>query len=261
MKVGVVGVGVVGAATAELLRRLKHEVHTFDTNGTGTHGTLEGLAAAVEVAVVCVPTPAGLMGRLDTSLVRYACTVLRAVPVTVLRSTVPVGTCRELHGNVVYWPEFCNARSALADMETTRDVYLGGPDALTALVQNKLLAPGIDLWRTYHLYRWEELEAFKLVANAAMAVKVAFANEAKAVVEKYGAAWPIVAKLLARDDRLGHTGWQVPGPDGLPGFGGACLPKDLAGFCAQGEDAGRPAWVADAARRMNKKVRPPEAKK
>ena len=259
MRVGVVGLGVVGAATAEYLRGLGRDVVTYDVNGSGSHSTPESLAGEVAAAVVCVPTPAGLMGRLDTSVVRHVCGVLREVPLVVVRSTVPVGTCRTLHGNVVYWPEFCNARSALADMRAAAHAFLGGPADLTARAAALLAGPH-NQGRTVRHAAWEDAEALKLVTNAAMAVRVAFANEAKAVAEKYGADWAAVSRLLALDQRLGDVGWQVPGPDGLPGFGGACLPKDLAGFVAQAEDARLPARVADAARQANKKFRP-EAKK
>lgn len=258
MRVGVVGLGVVGAATGQLLSRV-HQVVTFDTNGKGTCDSIEALAAAADVVFVCVPTPAGLMGRLDTSVVRHVCLSLERVPVTVVRSTVPVGVCSQLPGTVVYWPEFCNARSAYDDMVAAAYQFLAGPPAATAAVR-AVLEKTQCCWRVVETPRWEDAEALKLVTNAAMAVKVAFANEAKAVVEKHGADWDAVSQMLAQDERLGHVGWLVPGPDGLPGFGGACLPKDLAGFIAQAEDLRLPARVADAARQANKKHRP-EGKK
>jgi UDP-glucose 6-dehydrogenase len=258
MRVGVVGLGVVGGSTFQVLRRRLEGTVSYDTNGSGSCSSLAELADAVDIAVVCVPTPPGLVNRLDTSIVAAVCKAVQNVQVTVVRSTVPIGTCRTLPGNVVYWPEFCNARSALQDILLARHAFLGGPRELTD--QIAYLGTQADLWKQPHLGRWEDVEALKLVTNAAMAVKVAFANEAKAVVEKHGGTWAQVAKLLAFDHRLGAIGWQVPGPDGLPGFGGACLPKDLAGFCAQADDVHVPTEVATAARRVNKKVRPKEPK-
>lgn len=34
--------------------------------------------------------------------------------------------------------------------------------------------------------------------------------------------------VLKIDQRLGHTHFDVPGPDGAFGFGGKCFPKDTA---------------------------------
>jgi len=36
-----------------------------------------------------------------------------------------------------------------------------------------------------------------------------------------------VTKIALTDKRIGESHFQVPGPDGLKGFGGSCFPKDL----------------------------------
>jgi UDPglucose 6-dehydrogenase len=263
VRLGVVGLGVVGSATAELLKAIGHEVVSYDLNGSGTCPSAEELAGTVAAAFVCVPTPSGLMGRLDYSNVRHACLQLRGVPLTVVRSTVPVGTCRKLHGNVVYWPEFGNARSMYDDMVVAPNVFLGGPGELTTKVHDFLTSdtPVGDLWRTIYHRPWEDVELLKLATNAAMATKIAFANEAAFLAAKLGADWGKVAEMLALDPRLGSVGWLVPGPDGKRGFGGACLPKDLAGYCAQGADVLVKTTLADAALAVNKRVRDPQPPK
>ncbi len=259
MDVGIVGLGVVGSATAKLMGHA-HTVHTFDTNGTGTCRSLRELGEKCRVAFVCVPTPTGLMNRLDTNAVRQVCRDLEGACVVAVRSTVPVGTCRTLPGRIVYNPEFCNARTAYEDMVAAERMAFGGENRDAARVHEayEMAVCTLKLGRgvvPYHT-TWEDAEAFKLVANAAMAAKIAFANEAKAVVEKHGADWDRVAYLLAGDARLGWNGWQVPGPDGKYGFGGACLPKDLLGFLAQAADARVESPVAEAARVANRKLRP-----
>jgi UDP-glucose 6-dehydrogenase len=102
---------------------------------------------------------------------------------------------------------------------------------------------------------WENAEALKLVTNSAMAVKITFANEAAILCNKLGADWDEVSRLLALDPRLGSVGFQVPGPDGKLGFGGACLPKDLSGLIAQANTAGTPIGLAEAAQRQNVHIR------
>lgn len=262
--IGVVGLGVVGAATAKLFASDPgHErpVQTYDVNGSGNCGSLKELADKVAVTFVCVPTPQGLMNRLDTSILSDVCQELQehadGSHVTVVRSTVPIGTCKNLRGCVVYNPEFCNARTALADMLCAKRVVLGGPEGGVKKVR------GYYDWAcNYHAARWatvettwENAEALKLVTNSAMAAKIAFANEAAILCHKLGADWNEVSRLLALDERLGSVGFQVPGPDGKMGFGGACLPKDLSGFIAQQTLAGTPSAVSEAARRTNTHIR------
>lgn len=254
MDVGVVGLGVVGSATAKLFTPY-HTVLTYDVNGSGTVNTLRELGKRVEVAFVCVPTPTGLMNRLDVSAVRQVCADLENACVVAVRSTVPVGTCRKLPGCVVYNPEFCNARTAVEDMILADRVVVGGENAEAVAAVARAYGAPSDTTKLC-VASWEDAEALKLVTNAAMTAKIAFANEAKAVVEKHGADWGKVSYLLAADDRLGWCGWQVPGPDGKPGFGGACLPKDLLGFLAQAADARLEAPVAEAIRAANRKLRP-----
>ena len=38
--------------------------------------------------------------------------------------------------------------------------------------------------------------------------------------------WEQFTDMLSRDERIGKTHMQVPGPDGEKGFGGHCFPKD-----------------------------------
>ena len=45
-----------------------------------------------------------------------------------------------------------------------------------------------------------------------------------------------VIEYASLDKRLGNSHWSVPGPDGDLGFGGHCLPKDLAAIIKLTED-------------------------
>ncbi len=253
MDVGVVGMGVVGTATAQLFSH-KNTVLTYDTNGTGTCQSLRELGKKVEVAFVCVPTPRGVLNRLDTSAVRQVCRDLEGACVVCVRSTVPVGTCKTLPGQIVYWPEFCNAKTAYVDMATADWLYLGGDLGHVAVVCRAINSA--PLCGSVVPTTWENAEAVKLATNAAMAAKIAVANELKAAVTALGADWDAVSRFLAYDERLGDVGWKVPGPDGKPGFGGACLPKDLAGFVAMAADAKVTTEVLATARAANNRIRP-----
>ena len=72
-----------------------------------------------------------------------------------------------------------------------------------------------------------ESELTKLVVNGFFATKVTFFNAARAVCEATGCDWEHVLEGVMSDGRIAHAHTRVPGPDGRPGYGGACLPKDL----------------------------------
>ena len=68
----------------------------------------------------------------------------------------------------------------------------------------------------------------KLITNGFFAVKVAFFNEVHNLCEASGMDWEDVRQMLLADGRIHPSHTKVPGPDGLTGFGGSCLPKDAA---------------------------------
>lgn len=257
--------GVVGSATAKLFSTDNCPVLTYDIRGTGNCSSVREVAERASIVFVCVPTPQGLMNRLNTSIVADVCKQLHEAAdgplVTVVRSTVPIGTCKTLPGTVVYNPEFCNARTAYEDMVCAERVVLGGPLDAANRVRGAYENAAYDHGRTmghgwaYVLTSWEDAEALKLVTNAAMAVKITFANEAAVLCNRLGADWAHVSRMLSYDKRLGNVGWDVPGPDGMIGFGGACLPKDLAGYVALANTNATPIGLAEAAQRQNNAIR------
>ena len=68
----------------------------------------------------------------------------------------------------------------------------------------------------------------KYVTNCFLATKISFANEIYQICDKLRIDYDKVVEYATLDDRLGKTHWQVPGPDGRFGFGGACFPKDTS---------------------------------
>ena len=79
----------------------------------------------------------------------------------------------------------------------------------------------------------DESEAVKLFQNSFFAVKVAFWNECNQLASKLGLDWQVVMNAILADGRISPSHTNVPGPDGKYGFGGECLPKDLASLASQ----------------------------
>ncbi len=214
------------------------------------------------IIFVCVPTPMKPGGACDTSIVRDVVKQLadanqyrrdgaegvgvpfagHVMPTIVIKSTVPPGTTARLQEefrwlNLVFSPEFLTEADSLRDFAEMDRVILGGKDVekVVALFEEfgreRANRTSDGTWfvepPTIHLCSSTEAEVVKYLTNCFLAVKVSVANEFAGFCEKIGADWDKVVEMAVRDERLGETHWQVPGPDGHKGFGGTCFPKDL----------------------------------
>ena len=75
----------------------------------------------------------------------------------------------------------------------------------------------------------EQAAFAKYVENNFLATKVTFFNEMYQIFNACGFDdFDVMVDAICNDERIGHSHTQVPGPDGKFGFGGHCLPKDMA---------------------------------
>ena len=255
MRIGVVGGGTVGRATARAFIEHVDEVCVYDVvKERRTHGFDEVLMCGL--IFLCLPTPQK-DGQLacDTSTVDKFFHQLEVSWGSwnwkqknwVLRSTVPIGTTRKLCEkynlpNLVHSPEFLTARCAIQDAQMPARNIIGWSWTAGETASDKCL------WTLKHLYESrfpgipiyemssDESEAVKLFQNSFFAVKVAFWNECRALSDKLGMDWERVLEAVLADGRIGHSHTKVPGPDGKRGYGGLCLPKDLANFISCFDD-------------------------
>lgn len=246
-KIGICGMGTVGTALYNTF--VYHaDVVRFDINGIGK---VEDLADC-DMTYICVPTPKDDLTALMWAFDNVKC------PLLVIKSTVVPGTCRVgMLGDsrkIVVNPEFFNDRSADEEFANSSRIILGGHPRDTAKVRKfyELIFPQA----TYFEVSLEEAELLKCITNAAMAVKISMANEFKKIADFMGADWNKIQKMLESDERLGNVGWQVPGPDGQPGFGGRCLPNDLERLIQFSNAWGEDPLMLKAARAVNHIIRP-----
>lgn len=246
MKIGIIGGGVVGHATARAF--MEHaEVRVFDLIvERRTHEV--GDVIACDLIFICLPTPQKSNSiECDTSAIDGFFKWLMTKDSVygsrnfVLRSTVPIGATRRLRDqfmlpNIVHSPEFLTARCAVIDAQIPARNIVGYPAqsgrglaCITPLTQFLIKTyesrfPGVPVLRMSS----DESEAVKLGLNSFFAIKLAYFNELRAVCDKIGLNWDSVRAGILSDGRVAHSHTQVPGPDGKRGFGGTCLPKDLA---------------------------------
>lgn len=240
--VGIVGGGVVGSALYEAYNLPEQNVSTLlhDVVPERSKNTLLEVLGA-DVVLLCLPTPANPDGiGLDVSSLDEFCKAHAYYKkVFIIKSTVPVGTTRRLatqYGltNLYHFPEFLSEKTAVEDARSPRAFLIGSP----YLNQNisfdlvDLMVRLMDEAGTNEvIYDSSEVtEMAKLAMNAFYGAKVAYFNEVFLLCEKLGLKYDDVRECLVAAGRVGYHHTGVPGPDGMFGFGGKCLPKDMSQF-------------------------------
>jgi GDP-mannose 6-dehydrogenase len=197
-------------------------------------------------SLTAVDTVAGAIGR--------ALTAKSAPHLLVMRSTVPPGTAEERvipalekasgrHGGdgFTYYanPEFLREGSAVHDFRSPPFTLLGAATGDDASLLRELYAP---LTAPLHVVPYRVAESVKYLSNVYHAVKLAFANEAGAVLAAYGVDARAAFRLFCEDHALNISPAYL-----RPGFafGGSCLPKDVRSFLSLAERKSVPAPLLD----------------
>jgi len=223
------------------------------------------LAAAVsgaEAVFIAVGTPSRRGdGHADLSYVHAAAEAigraLAGYTVVVTKSTVPVGTGREVarilrrvrpqgQFDVVSNPEFLREGSAIEDFMRPDRVVIGADSEPARSVMRALYRPLYLLETPIVFTDIETAELIKYAANAFLATKITFINEIADLCERVGADVQDVARGIGLDGRIGskflHAG---------PGFGGSCFPKDCHALVRTAHEAEAPLAIVETVLRVN----------
>jgi UDPglucose 6-dehydrogenase len=203
-----------------------------------------------EYVFLCVNTPATITGAADLRYVRKAVAQIADVvsrsksrPVIVNRSTSPIGTEEtidailarsfasvETRPVIAANPEFTREGSGVHDFFNPERIVVGA-DRSEDAERVAALYRGIEAPRVLTDIRTAEM--IKYVSNAFLATKVSFINEIARLCERLGVDVDVVAHAAALDPRIGGQ-YFSPGV----GYGGSCLPKDVAALHHTGESVG-----------------------
>jgi len=223
------------------------------------------LGAAVEgadVVFLAVGTPMRRGdGHADLSYVYSAVEELaphlKKFTVITTKSTVPVGTSREIELRlkalvpkadfaVCSNPEFLREGSAIQDFTHPDRILVGLDDPRAKTVMEKLYKP-LSLRNAPLLFvTRESAELAKYAANAFLALKISFINEIADLCEAAGADVQEVATAIGKDRRIGDK-FLHPGP----GYGGSCFPKDVSALIRSGREMKAPVSIIEQVERVN----------
>jgi len=249
--VAIVGFGAVGQG----LQQLFPDAVVYDPpKGIGDREEVN----ACTFAMVSVPTPSRPDGSADVSIVEEAVGWITS-DVIVLRSTVPVGTTdrlrRESGKAIVFQPEYGPASTPehpFNDPRKIRWVILGGERRDTISVA--------DLYKTtfnsdIQIYQTDArtAELSKYMENCFLALKVTFCNEFYDLAELFGVDYNELRELWLLDPRVGRSHTFVF-PENR-GFGGECLPKDLAAIVEAAHREGHEPTLLEEVLSTNRRMR------
>lgn len=234
---GIVGNGTVGRALARSYMEWG-EVRVHDSSPEkSTHSLHQVLDS--HFVFICLPTNSDGQGSLEVHLLDRLFSSMRGAKSNlILKSTVPVGYTNKIAlsyslPNLVHSPEFLTARCSLVDAQLPSRNIIGipiGDDNLSEKCQCALdlealylrRFPGCPLFKMSS----DESEIVKLACNSFFAVKIAFFNEIRTLVDLRDMEWQNVMAGIMSDGRISHSHTRVPGQDSRFGWGGSCLSKD-----------------------------------
>ncbi|WP_422036376.1 UDP-glucose dehydrogenase family protein [Reyranella sp.] len=222
-------------------------------------GDAVGDADAVFIAVG-TPTRRG-DGHADLSYVYAAAAeiaqAIRGYTVVVNKSTVPVGTGREVariiresnpaaEFDVASNPEFLREGAAIEDFMKPDRVVIGVESQRAQDVMSMVYRP-LNLIQTPMVFtNIETAEVTKYAGNAFLAAKITFINEIADLCEKVGADVHDVARGIGLDGRIGRK-FLHPGP----GFGGSCFPKDTLALAYTAREVDAPQTLVEQVIQVN----------
>jgi UDPglucose 6-dehydrogenase len=263
---GVIGNGVVGKAHVKVWAEHVADVKIHDADPILNVHSLDETAAC-DYVFIAVPTNRRADSfECDTSILEGVLEKLADLPkcgVVIIKSTVPLGFTAEMAKRhpkltLLHHPEFLTERTSLIDSFTPTRNLVGctvARDSLHAACIFRGLCrrrfPGVPVY----LMSSTETEYVKLAMNVFWATKVSIFNELKTVADAAQLDWEHCREAMMADGRITQSHTQVPGPDGKNGFGGKCLPKDLANMMTGAQRLGLETPVMQAVWTRNLKDR------
>ena len=182
---------------------------------------------------------------------------LTGYTVIVDKSTVPVGTARQVHRiiaeenpqadfDVASNPEFLREGAAIGDFKRPDRVVLGVESERAEALLRELYRPINLIEAPILVTNLESAELIKYASNAFLATKISFINEISQLCEIVGGDVHDVAKGMGLDGRIGrkflHAG---------PGYGGSCFPKDTLALIRIAEEHGVQSRIVEAVVEVN----------
>ena len=293
MKITMIGTGYVGLVTGTCFAEFGHHVTCVDNDSDKIEKLKAGIipiyepgletlvtknvendhlrfttdlaqsVSSAEAVFLAVGTPSSRRGDGYADLTyiyeatREVATYLQGYTVIVDKSTVPVGTAKQVARiirevnpdadfDVASNPEFLREGAAISDFMRPDRVVIGvesdRAEAMLRAIYQPLYLQETPIVKT----DIETAELTKYAANAFLATKISFINEISLLCDEIGADVVALAKGIGMDGRIGPK-FLHPGP----GYGGSCFPKDTLALMRIAQENGQSLRIVEAAVEAN----------
>lgn len=213
-----------------------------------------------EVVFICVGTPGRADGEANMIAVEAVALSIAAHATkeltVVAKSTVPVQSAERIRSvlqrasshrfHVVSNPEFMRQGRAVEEALHPDRILVGAENEQGHRVMRELYRPLLAEGVSYFATDLRTAELAKHACNAFLALKISYANALARLCEITGADVVSIADIMGSDPRIGRDFLNA----GL-GYGGYCLPKDVAAFQAQAARLGYEFRLLDETQRIN----------
>jgi len=242
VKIGIIGVGVVGKAIKNGFEST-HEIFLHDPK-LGTN--IENVTDNTNFSYIAVPTPSNpKTGECDISIVE---SVLDKIPdghKVIIKSTVIPGSTKYLQNKypklvIGCSPEFLRSSTSENDFKNQDILVVGSEDSkLAEEVFQQHMEAGVMRKENFFHVTPTQAELVKYAKNSFYAMKVIFANQFHDFAKHVGEEWADVKEIITteQEQMIGPSHLNSP-KDGERGYGGECLPKDTLALNFQLERLG-----------------------
>lgn len=265
LKIGIVGVGMVGGPLARYFEEIKKyergkDLFLCDTDPAKNF--LDDINQS-DVIFISVPTPRGNDGSVNLQAVESAVQRVGEGKIVVIKSTVPPGTTEGFQQKFpakkfLFNPEFLTEANAWENTIRPDRQFVGftaqgrsvAGRVLALLPEASVIAPSPEFELTA-----TEAEVIKYAANVFLARKVTFANAIYDLAAYHGVDYGKIRVGLASDSRIGPSHLDAL-HQGYRGYGGYCFTKDTDALIDHCKKAGleRCAELFSADRSYNEEV-------
>ena len=255
MKIGVLGLGVIGSACKYGFEKIGHKVFGYDPKleETKFEDVLD-----TEIVYVCVPTNQNEDGSCDTSVVEFVVLRLQELKykgIIAIKSTVKPGTTQNLIDatgmDICFVPEFLRERCAITDFTENHDLLAVG--TVSNRIYDRIVECHGRYPQNYSMLKPTEAEILKYYSNVFNSVKIIFANEMYEVCEAIGADYTSIKEAFVK--RKTSVDLYLDVNENFRGFGGVCLPKDTAAMASYVKELGLDLKLFETIENENKKFK------
>ena len=237
MKIIIAGYGPVGQAIEYVLNK-RNGIDIFvDDSAKGHQYYRDEHIDPPDGVIVCVATPMRDDGSCNTDHVEEVFHKYGNVKYLIKSAVDPVWLCGEtpnrlkgMRKSITYSPEFLGGsnihREPTEEFENQTFAIYGGDDCR---FWDELFRPVLPKLDQVKYCTLQQASFAKYVENTFLATKVTFFNEMYRIYNSIGfEGFDQMIDAITIDPRIGRSHTQVPGPDNRYGYGGHCLPKDMA---------------------------------